>query len=149
MQKGSVGLHKAYVESHKAYVELHEAHVELHKAYVEAHKAYVEVHGAHVEVHRALATHRNPRDPSHGKVQRLCFYKYIVLVLLDLLSVAVLIHTVDEDGSLVLLAVSLDKLCTQQTEVHKADIEVCKACVELHTAYVERLEGSGTHPGCS
>ena len=47
------------------------------------------------------------------------------------------------------LAVSLDKLCTQQIEVHKAEIEVCKACVELHKAYVERLGGSGTHPGCS
>ena len=52
------------------------------------------------------------------------------------------------------LAVGLDKLCTQQTEVHKAQIEVCKACVELHKAYaelrkayVERLGGSGTHPG--
>ena len=67
----------------------------------------------------------------------------------DLLSVAVLIHTVEEDGALVVLAVGLDKLCTQQIEVHKAQIEVCKACVELHKAYVEHLGGSGTHPGCS
>ena len=126
---------------------------------------YVEVHEARIEVHRALANHRNPRNPLHARVQRLCFYQYIVLVLLylsiylsiypsiylsiDLLSVAVLIHTVEEDGALVVLAVGLDKLCTQQTEVHKADIEVCKACFELHKAYVERLGGSGTHPGCS
>ena len=55
----------------------------------------------------------------------------------------------EEDGALVVLAVGLDRLCTQQTEVHKAEIEVCKACVELHQAYVERLGGSGTHPGCS
>ena len=54
------------------------------------------------------------------------------------------------------LAVRLDKLCTQQIEVHKAQLEVCKAnvelhkaYVELHKAYVERLGGSGTHPGCS
>ena len=66
-----------------------------------------------------------------------------------LLSVAVLIHTVEEDGAWVVLAVGLDKLCSQKTEVHKAEIEVCKACVELHKAYVERLGGSGTHPGCS
>ena len=73
-----------------------------------------------------------------------------------MLSVAVLIHTVEEDGALVVLAVGLDKLCTQQTEVHKAQIEVCKAYVELHKAYaelhkayVELLGGSGTHPGCS
>ncbi len=54
------------------------------------------------------------------------------------------------------LAVRLGKLCTQQIEVHKAQIEVCKdyvephkAHVELHKAYVERLGGSRTHPGCS
>ena len=57
---------------------------------------------------------------------------------------------------MVVLAVGLDKLCTQQIEVHKAQIEVCKAYVELHKAYaelhkayVELLGGSGTHPGCS
>ena len=48
------------------------------------------------------------------------------LDLLDLLSVAVLIHTVEEDGALVVLVVGLDKPCTQQTEVHKAQIEVCQ-----------------------
>ena len=47
------------------------------------------------------------------------------------------------------LAVGLDKLCTQQIEVHEAQIEVCEGCVELHKAYVEHLGGSGTHPGCS
>ena len=77
-------------------------------------------------------------------------YVYVyIYIYIDQLSVAVLIHTVEEDGALVVLAVRLDKLCTQQTEVHKAQVEVCKACFELHKAYVERLEGSGTHPGCS
>ena len=73
----------------------------------------------------------------------------------------VLINTVEEDGALVVLAVRLDKVCTQQVEAHKAQIKVCKAYIEphkvelhkayvrLHTAYVERLGGSGTHPGCS
>ena len=62
----------------------------------------------------------------------------------------------EEDGALVVLAARLGKLCTQQVKVHKAQIEVCKAYVELHKAYfelhkayVERLGGSGTHPGCS
>ena len=35
------------------------------------------------------------------------------LVLLDLPSVAVLIHTVEEDGALVVLAAGLDKCCPQ------------------------------------
>ena len=39
------------------------------------------------------------------------------LDLLDLLSVAVLIHTVEEDGALVVLAAGLDKLCPQDSLV--------------------------------
>ena len=37
---------------------------------------------------------------------------------IDLLSVAVLIHTVEEDSALVVLAVGLDKLCAQGCYVH-------------------------------
>ena len=37
---------------------------------------------------------------------------------IDLLSVAVLIHTVEEDSALVVLAVGLDKLCTQGGDVY-------------------------------
>ena len=45
---------------------------------------------------------------------------------------------------MVVLAVGLDKFCTQQIEVHKAQIEVYKAYVELHKAYVESHKRSGT-----
>ena len=75
--------------------EVHKAKIEVCKANVEPHKAYVEVHKAHVEVHRAPGTHRNPRELSQGKVQRLSKHQYIRLVLLDMLSVAVLIHIVE------------------------------------------------------
>ena len=110
MHKAQVEVHKAQVEVHKAYVEAHKACVELHRAYVEVHKGYVEVHKGQVEVHRALANHRNSRSASPGKVQRLSKHQYIRLVLLDLLSIAVLIHTVEEDSAIVALAVGLDKL---------------------------------------
>ena len=68
-------MHEAYVEAHKAYVEAHEG-------YVEVHMGYVEVHEARIEVHRAFGTYRNSRNPLHARIQRLCFYQYIVLVLL-------------------------------------------------------------------
>ena len=68
----------------------------------------------------------------------LYIYTYIVL-----LSVAVLIHTVEEDGAFAMPAARLGKLCTQQIEVHKVQIEVCKADVELHKAYV------GLHKACA
>ena len=75
-----------------------------------------------------------------------------------MLSVAALIHTVEEDSALVVLAVGLGKLCAQgcyvhwtcvmytghvlctQTEVHKAQVEAYRAYVELHEAYVELHE---------
>ena len=85
--------HEAYAEAHKAYVEAHRAHVEAHRAHVEAHEGYVEVHKAHVEVHRTLANYRNSRKLNQIKSQTLSMQQYIRLVLLDLLSVAVLIHT--------------------------------------------------------
>ena len=84
----------------------------------------------------------------------LWFYPSIYLSI-DLLSVAVLIHTAEEDSASVVLAVGLGKLCAQgcyvhwtgvmctghvlctQTEVHKAYVELHKAYVELHRAYVE------------
>ena len=71
-----------------------------------------------------------------------------------MLSVAVLIHTIEEDSALVVLAVGLGKLCAQgcyvhwtgvmytgpvlcaQTEVDKASVGLHKAYVELHEAYV-------------
>ena len=93
-------------------------------SYITPMLSYIRPHKALVEAHRTLGTYRNPRKSSHVKVQRLCKQQYIILVLLDLLSVAVLIHTVEGDGALVVLAVGLDKLCTQQIEVHKAQIEV-------------------------
>ena len=91
----------------------------------------------------------NQRNPNQANSKVLSKASSIGLVLLDLLCVAVLINTVEEDGALVVLAARLGKLCTQQVEVHKAQIEVCKAYVEPHKAYVERLGGSGTRPGCS
>ena len=53
--------------------------------------------------------------PQRGSRQRseVCKWPAMGLDLLDLLSVAVLIHTVEEDGTFVVLAVRLDKLCTQ------------------------------------
>ena len=71
--------------------------------------AHVGVYKALVQVHRTLATHRNSRKASQIKAKRLSKQQHIRLVLLDLLSVAVLIHTV-EDSAIVVLAVGLDKL---------------------------------------
>ena len=74
--------HGAQVAVHKAFVELHEARVEEHNAEVEAHKGQVAVHKAFVEVYDTLGIHKNPRDLSQVKVQRLPKHQYIRLVLL-------------------------------------------------------------------
>ena len=85
-----------------------------HTWWVGAHEAHVEVHKAHVEVHWTLGTYRTSRESSHLRVQRLSKHQYIRLVLLDLLSVAVLIHHAEvTQGRQVVRAASLDKLCPQ------------------------------------
>ena len=92
----------------------------------------------------AVATQRKPAQLSgnqpeitSGQRSELSIGQAMGLDLLDLLSAAVLIHTVEKDGALVVLAVRRDKLCTQQVEVHEAQVEVYKAYVDLHEAYVE------------
>ena len=89
-------------------------HIRLMLSYIRSMLRHISGLGPHVEVHRTLANYRNPRESSHGRVQRLSKQQYIRLVLLDLLSVAVLIHHAEAtQGRRVVLAVGLDKLCPQ------------------------------------
>ena len=82
-----------YVEVHRAklgYIRPMLSHIRLMLRYISGL-------GPHVEVHRTLGTYRTSRKLSWPRVQRLSKHQYIRLVLLDLLSVADLLPTVELD----------------------------------------------------